>query len=152
MEPEIFSSGFLLFRKQKLLQFLLMKHSTRWDLPKGHLDRGETKRQAALRELSEETGLQASDVWLDQNFVFENRYWVNYQKNGGNKQLKELTIYLGFLERDQPILLTEHEGFKWIDWSPPHQIQAETIDSLLKRVEEYFETQTQWPDEIAANS
>lgn len=145
MEPEIFSSGFLLFRKQKQLQFLLMKHSTRWDLPKGHLDPGETKRQAALRELSEETGLQPSDVWLDPNFVFENRYWVSYKRNGGKKQFKELTIYLGLLERDQPIVLTEHEGFEWFDWSPPHQIQAESIDPLLKRVEVYFETQTQWP-------
>ena len=145
MEPELFSSGFLLFRKQKQLQFLLMKHSTRWDLPKGHLDPGETKLQAALRELSEETGLNASSVWVDPNFVFENRYWVTYMRNGRKKQFKELTIYLGFLERDKPILLTEHEGSEWIDWSPPHQIQPETIDPLLKQVVQYFETHVHWP-------
>ena len=145
MELELFSSGFLLFRKQKQLQFLLMKHSTRWDLPKGHLDPVETKQQAALRELSEETGLQASDVWIDPNFVFENRYWVSYKRNGGKKQFKELTIYLGFLVQDNPILLTEHVGFEWIDWSPPHRIQAETIDPLLKLVEDHLQTQPQWP-------
>lgn len=145
MEPELFSSGFLLFRKQKLLQFLLMKHSSRWDLPKGHLDPGETKRQAALRELGEETGFQSSDVWVDPNFLFENSYWVSFKRNGGKKQYKELTIYLGFLERDQPVLLSEHEGFEWIDWLPPHRIQAETIDPLLGRVEQYFQTRSQWP-------
>ncbi len=145
MEPEVFSSGFLLFRKQKRLQFLLMKHSTRWDLPKGHLDRGETKEQAAMRELSEETGLQASDVWLDPSFVFENRYWVSYKRNADKKQLKELTIYLGFLVHNKPIVTTEHEGYAWFDWSPPHQIQAETIDPLLARVGLHFESRVEWP-------
>ena len=145
MEPEVFSSGFLLFRKQKVLQFLLMKHRTRWDLPKGHLDPGETKKQAAIRELCEETGLQASDVWFDPSFVFENQYWVSYKRNGGQKQLKELTIYLGLLVHDKPILVTEHETYEWIDWSPPHQIQIETIDPLLAQVGQYFETQPEWP-------
>ncbi len=145
MEPEVFSSGILLFRKQKTLQFLLMKHSTRWDLPKGHLDPGETKRQAALRELSEETGLQALDVWLDAHFVFENRYWVSYKRNGDKKQLKELTIYLGFLVHDKTIVITEHEGYEWFDWSPPHRIQAETINPLLEQVELHFESQNPWP-------
>jgi bis(5'-nucleosidyl)-tetraphosphatase len=145
MEPELFSSGFLLFRKQKLLQFLLMKHRTRWDLPKGNLDPGETKKQAALRELTEETGLELPDVWFDPNFVFENRYWVSYKRNGGKKQLKELTIYLGLLVHDKPILVTEHEAYEWFDWSPPHQIQIDTIDPLLAQVGQYFETQPNWP-------
>ena len=145
MEPEVFSSGFLLFRKQNQLQFLLMKHNTRWDLPKGHLDPGETKQQAALRELSEETGLQASDVWFDPNFLFENRYWVSYKKNADKKRYKELTVYLGFLVHDKPIQLTEHEGYEWMDWSPPHQIQAATIDPLLEKVQRYFEAHPKWP-------
>ena len=145
MEPEVFSSGFLLFRRQKPLQYLLMKHSDRWDLPKGHVDPGETKEQAALRELNEETGLQTSDVWLDPGFVFENRYWVSTKRNGGKRQYKELTIYLGLLLHDRPILVTEHEGFDWFDWSPPHTIQSETIDPLLEQVGRYFESQVHWP-------
>lgn len=145
MEPEVFSSGFLLFRMQKQLQFLLMKHSSRWDLPKGHLDPGETKQQAAIRELWEETGVKQEDVWCDPSFVFENRYWVSYKRNGGKKQLKELTIYLGFLKSDQDIATTEHEGFAWFDWQPPHQIQLETIDPLLKKIDIYLRQQPEWP-------
>ncbi len=145
MVPEVFSSGFLLFRKQKRLQFLLMKHSARWDLPKGHLDPGETKKQAAMRELQEETGLKASDIWFDPSFVFENQYWVSYKRNGGKKQRKELTIYLGMLVQDKPISITEHEGFEWFDWNPPLQIQSETIDPLLAQVEKHFHANPSWP-------
>jgi len=122
-----------------------MRHSQRWDLPKGHLDAGETKEQAALRELQEETGLSTADVWFDPKFIFENRYWVSYKRNGGRKQLKELTIYLGLLLQDKPILLTEHEGFEWIDWMPPHLIQIKTIDPLLDQVQQYFELNPKWP-------
>ncbi len=148
MVPEVFSSGFLLFRKQRTLQFLLMKHRTRWDLPKGHLDPGETKQQAALRELHEETGLKPLDVWLDPSFVFENVYSVAYKRNGGKKQLKELTIYLAFLLADKQIFLSEHEGFEWIEWMPPHRIQIETIDTLLNQVEKHFAMNPDWPKEL----
>ena len=122
-----------------------MKHSARWDLPKGHLDPGETKQQAALRELNEETGLVATDVWIDPSFVFESHYWVSYKRNLGKKQWKELTIYLGYLLRDHPIVLTEHAGYEWFDWIPPHSIQTETIDPLLIQVAGHFKAYPNWP-------
>jgi 8-oxo-dGTP pyrophosphatase MutT (NUDIX family) len=148
MVPEVFSSGFLIFRKQKNLQFLLMKHADRWDLPKGHLDAGETKQQAALRELTEETGITATSLWIDPQFVYENRYWVSYKRNGGVKQLKELTIYLGFLTSAFEVVVTEHQGYSWFDWSPPHSIQSQTIDPLLVQVDEHIQKYAPWPPEI----
>lgn len=145
MEPEVYSSGFLLFRKQGAMQFLLMKHAHRWDLPKGHLDAGETKLQAAERELFEETGIESKDVWIDPDFAYVNRYMVSYRRDGGKKRLKELTIYLALLKRDLAIVATEHQGFEWFDWKPPHKIQAETIDPLLEQVESHFLQKRDWP-------
>ena len=138
MEPEVFSSGYLVFRKQKKLQFLLMKHTNRWDLPKGHHDPGETKQQAAIRELQEETGINSSQLSIEPEFTFNQKYWVGYRSQGGAKKLKELTIYLGLLLEDVAIQTTEHLGFEWIDWDPPHQIQSETIDPLLRYAETFF--------------
>jgi hypothetical protein len=34
--------------------------------------------------------------------------------------------------------LTEHESFRWFDWNPPHEIQAQTIDPLLDAVAKYI--------------
>jgi bis(5'-nucleosidyl)-tetraphosphatase len=137
--PSVFSSGYLIFRRGDRLQFLLMRHGDRWDLPKGHLDAGETKKQAALRELEEETGLVASWIWTDPDFVFEHRYWVTPRKGPEQRALKELTIYLGLLLEDREIACTEHLGHQWWDWSPPHRIQEQTIDPLLASVAEHLQ-------------
>ena len=109
-----------------------MRHADRWDLPKGHVDAGETNLQCALRELVEETGILQTDLIIDPSFRFLNRYVVQY-KTGPPKQ-KLLLIFLAELTRDVDIQLTEHIGYEWFPWSPPHQIQSQTIDPLLAQV------------------
>ncbi|CAF3685548.1 unnamed protein product [Rotaria sordida] len=48
-----------------------MKHPHYYDLPKGHMEIGESEQQTALRELCEETGIKSSDIDVDSNFRFE---------------------------------------------------------------------------------
>lgn len=137
-QPSVYSSGYLIFRSVPSPQFLLMRHDDRWDLPKGHLDAGETKTQAAVRELHEETGLSPDLIWTDPGFIFEHRYWVASRKDPSRKVMKELTIYLGLMLEDREIECTEHRGFRWWNWSPPHRIQLQTIDPLLASVEQHL--------------
>jgi bis(5'-nucleosidyl)-tetraphosphatase len=131
--------GVLVVRGEPVERFLLMKHADRWDLPKGHVDPGETDLECALRELAEETGITAADVEIDSGFVFTLQYHVQNERTGGRRQLKTLQIYLGRLQREVPIAATEHLGYEWFDWSPPHAIQEQTIDPLLAELAEYFE-------------
>ncbi len=49
------AGGIVYNERQEIL--LIFRRDT-WDLPKGHIDPGETPEQAALREVREETGLQ----------------------------------------------------------------------------------------------
>ena len=133
------SCGFLILRGNPVDSFLLMRHSRRWDLPKGHLDAGETELQCALRELREETGIPEDAIEIDQEFLFENRYMVNQRRYGGRGLIeKRLLIFLGFLLRPVQIQLTEHDDHRWFEWSPPHQIQEWTIDPLLHSAEQYL--------------
>lgn len=142
------SCGVLIFRNdgedngKVNCSFLLMKHPKRWDLPKGHVDPGETNRQCALRELVEETGIEASQIVIDEDFKFKSKYEVSYKKNPGVKKKKTLIIYLAQLIKPVKIVPTEHEGFEWIKWKPPHAIQSQTIDPLLKQLEDHWKSRT----------
>jgi len=137
---EIKSCGFLILRGNPPREFLLMRHADRWDLPKGHVDAGETEMQCALRELHEETGITANDIEPIAGFHFTTQYQVHAKKDGRLYD-KTLVVFLARLKRDVKIDPTEHGGYQWFPWNPPHQIQTRTIDPLLAAVEDFFKTQ-----------
>ena len=76
------SCGVLLFRSEPKRSFLLMRHADRWDLPKGHVDQGETETQCALRELWEETGIEANAIRIDPQFRYTLEYQVPWRDAG----------------------------------------------------------------------
>ncbi len=54
------AGGVVLRRVGDELEVLLVRyHSGDWAFPKGHIEAGETPRQTAVREVQEETGVQA---------------------------------------------------------------------------------------------
>lgn len=64
------TAGGIIFRrghKDKTIEILLIQDAKdRWTIPKGHIEEGETAKQAAEREVKEETGLKELQVlnWL----------------------------------------------------------------------------------------
>ncbi|MGB2578442.1 8-oxo-dGTP pyrophosphatase MutT (NUDIX family) [Elusimicrobium simillimum] len=74
-----FSCGGVLLdgRKVLLVQVKNMKGKKLWTFPKGHIEPGETPRQAALREVLEETGYKASIV----RPIIRVRYAFTFQGN-----------------------------------------------------------------------
>lgn len=129
--PEVRACGVLVVVGEPIERFLLMRHQDRWDLPKGHVDPGETDVECALREMVEETGIPTDAIELDPFFRFEHRYEVREARSGGELKLKTLVIFLARLTREVRIDVTEHPGYQWFEWCPPHTIQEQTIDPLL---------------------
>jgi bis(5'-nucleosidyl)-tetraphosphatase len=126
----------LLFRKAPELEFLLMHHPSRLDLPKGHIQVGEDEVGCAMRELVEETGLPPELVRLEPDFRFQTTY--RYSRYNGLQIEKTVVIFLGWLEKNAEIVTSEHIGFEWQPWNPPHRLQNHTIDPLLHEVEIFF--------------
>jgi bis(5'-nucleosidyl)-tetraphosphatase len=129
------SCGVLVFRYAPDLEFLLMKHFDRFDLPKGHSIEGETELECALRELQEETGIEAQHIRLDTSFRYETTYTTAYKRFGGEEVEKTLVVFMGYVGPDIDVIAREHGACEWVAWNPPHQIQAETINPLLSAIE-----------------
>jgi bis(5'-nucleosidyl)-tetraphosphatase len=134
---QVKSCGFILFagnRTDPRKSFLLMKHADRYDLPKGHIEPGETDLECALREMNEETGISIDAVQVEPGFEYRSTYYPQYARYDNEVIEKTLIIFLGWVNAPTVTISTEHFGYEWIDWQPPHQIQAQTIDPLLAEV------------------
>lgn len=133
------SCGFIVMRTQPHLSFLLlMKHSSRYDLPKGHIEAGENELSCAFRELYEETGIAASNLHLDPTFRFTTTYQTSELRFGQEIVEKTLVIFLGWLKQDVKLELSEHDAYIWVEWNPPHAIQEKKVDPLLADLEQHF--------------
>lgn len=125
-------------RKEPQLSFLLMQKPNRYDLPKGHMEPGETELECAFRELYEETGIEADILHLDETFRFTTTYEARYKRFADEPVNKTVVIFLGWLQQEVVIKLSEHSGYVWVEWNPPHAIQEKTIDPLLEQLEQYL--------------
>lgn len=104
------SCGAVVLRKdQGRLQVLLIKHINggHWAFPKGHVERGETEEQTALREIKEETGLT---VMLDTNY----RKTVTYSPK---KDVVKDVVYFVAVAKDGQRTAQESEisRIRWTD-------------------------------------
>ncbi|MEM8666326.1 MAG: NUDIX domain-containing protein [Planctomycetota bacterium] len=141
IEPgnQVRAAGVLLLHvSENRTEFLLMRHPDRWDLPKGHCEAGESFRETAIRETEEETGIAADQILLDPVFTFDLQYPVEYRRFPNTVFQKQVRYFLGVLKTKPEIQLTEHASASWFEWSPPHQIQSQTIDPLLAAVAQHL--------------
>ncbi len=59
MNSKQFSAGGIVIKRSNGTKVLLIKDRFgKWTWPKGHIEKGETSEDAALREITEETGLR----------------------------------------------------------------------------------------------
>ena len=94
---QVKSCGFILFKGNRAnpqKSFLLMKHPDRYDLPKGHIELGETDLECALREMNEETGIPIDAVQIETGFEYRSVYHPQYARYDNEIVEKTLIILL----------------------------------------------------------
>lgn len=89
--------------------FLLLDYGRHWDYAKGHVKSGESDRQAALRELAEETGIVELEMVPD--FTETIDYFFQHPKRG--LVHKTVVFYLGRTDAKKIQLSDEHVGYAW---------------------------------------
>jgi bis(5'-nucleosidyl)-tetraphosphatase len=129
-----FSAGALIFRKEGRQALFLLIYSGRnkiWGFPKGHIESGETEKDAALREIKEETGL--NDLKFIDGFREEDVYEA-ISNRGPNKgdTIEKHSVYFLCETKTVNIVVDKSEisEYRWLD-----HIEAEkllTFDSLKR--------------------
>lgn len=112
---KIQAGGGLVYTPQK--NVLLIFRRGKWDLPKGKLDDGETLDQCAIREVQEETGLEAVNIEKPLTVT-----WHTYYQDG-HLVLKESHWYLMQTENEQDLTPQQDEDIDLCIWAPLHDLE-----------------------------
>lgn len=132
------SCGAVVFRnKNDNIQVLLIRHLNggHWAFPKGHVEKGETEEQTALREILEETGLA---VELDNRY----RQVVSYSPK--KDVVKNVVYFVATASSDAATVAQEEEisQIVWVDMHSAADYVSFDNDKkvLLGAIEHYLNT------------
>ena len=103
------SAGAVLYRQTAGgRMYLLLRNGSRWDFPKGGVEKGESELQTVVREVEEETGLK--DLKIIPGF----RKVIEYFYRRDRKNVHKQVTYLLAKTQDEKVKISfEHQGFGW---------------------------------------
>lgn len=110
-----FSAGVIVYYNDVIndqpvrLYVLLNYRHGYWDLAKGKLEEDETNLQAAIRELKEETGLDA-----EIHSGFEQSLTYMFKDFHGELVHKTVTYFVGRASTKEVTISSEHLSYKWL--------------------------------------
>ncbi len=138
------SSGIIIFRRMREVQFLfLMKKDGYLDFSKGHIEKGENKYTAALRETKEECGITCKII---KGFEVATDYYFYFDSKNIHK---EVILFLSEVSSSTKVITSEeHQAYVWLNFEDAmlylkHENQKEIIRKALKYIEEKLYPQTQ---------
>ena len=117
--------------KNKEGKFLLIYRRGKWDLPKGKLDKGESKESAALREVEEECGIQ--DLRIESPLL--STYHTYTFKKG--IALKKTSWYEMYYEGNSELIPQKEEDITEVKWVSAAQL-APYLDQSYSLIRDVF--------------
>ncbi|MGB0805663.1 MAG: NUDIX hydrolase [Salibacteraceae bacterium] len=113
-------------------EFLVIHRNGKWDLPKGHLKKGERPEFGGMREVEEECGIEGLEIISG----LDNTYHM-YERGG--MVLKKTFWYLMSSEFNKTLVPQTEEGIDKVEWKSKKDIKDLTknsypiINGLLKK-------------------
>lgn len=143
--PKEKSAGAIVFRIDKGQPVYLLLHypSARaekeyWDLPKGHIEKGETEEDTVRREVQEETGIK--EIELFDGFREEIHYWFQWK---GKKISKTVVFYLAQAKQKKITISEEHLDFRWLPYGEAlRQLTYQNARRVLQHAHDYISTKS----------
>jgi len=115
------------------VRYLLIKNrrSTHWGFPKGHIEKGETHEQTAIREVLEETGIH---IQILPQFASKSEYTIQ------GRVEKSVTIFLAKTKDTQTTIQREEiEDYIWLRYSDALQmLKFDNDKDILMSVRDFM--------------
>ncbi|MBZ9578705.1 NUDIX domain-containing protein [Patescibacteria group bacterium] len=137
------SAGAVIFRKEKgIIKYLLLHYPSSskaprnyWDLPKGHIEKGEKELETVKREVEEETGLK------DLRFIEGFKEWIQYFfKFKGKTVFKIVIFYLAETKTKKVRTSFEHIGYKWLPYEEAlAKLTFKNAKEILKKANNFLD-------------
>lgn len=110
-------------------KILFIHRLSKWDLPKGKIEKGESLEDAAVREVAEETLL--TNITL-QDFI-TTTYHVYTERNG--ERLLKMTHWfkMHFFGTENPVPQVE-EGITDVQWLDENQIRSKVFPNTFRNI------------------
>ncbi|WP_363315937.1 NUDIX domain-containing protein [Chryseobacterium sp.] len=110
-------------------EILFIKRLGKWDLPKGKMEKGESREESAIREIEEETNL--SNVELGE---FINTTYHIYIERNGDKILKCTHWFAMNFQGEDTSKPQIEEGITEVAWKNTSQIESEVFQNTFKNI------------------
>jgi len=138
-EKHVAAGGLVLNDRKEILMIFRRGF---WDLPKGHIDEGETLEACAIREVQEETGIQALEIIKPLTITYH-----TYEQ-GAHHILKESHWYLMSTPADSQLIPQTEEDIEQIEWVASEKLEAyiaKAYPSIRNVIQGYIENHTSQP-------
>ncbi len=118
---------------EKKIKYLVLKRAedwTGWELLKGGVDKDETPKKTAEREVKEEAGLDIEAKLSKEKNIF-------YSEKNNAKLKHVMTVFFAKSNSEEVQISNEHSEYKWVSSDEAMDLLSfEDIKELLKKVNE----------------
>jgi len=144
------SAGAIIFRKEPFdvtqgkgdkIFYLLLHYPSNtkspkeyWDLPKGHIEKGEKLEDTVKREVEEETGLK--NIELIEGFKETIKYFFKWESKN---ILKFVTFYLAETRTRDVKISEEHIDYEWLPYEKAlEKLTFKNAKEILKKANNFL--------------
>ena len=130
------SAGAVVFRREnKKIKYLLIQYGWgHWEFPRGLIEKRESLKEAAKREIEEEVGIK------DIQFIPGFKEWIKFFFKLRGKNIMKIATFLLAETKTKKIKLSyEHKDYAWLEYQEAlEKLTFKNAKEILKKANQFL--------------